>query len=367
MRGASVARPGGRAPQGPDAGGGRLSAGRRLTAGWFEVALGAGALAGAGVGTAAVWLVHAAGGFGVRPLGAQLAPASEVFWHNLPVAAQGLLLLPGADLFGLTGIGAPLFAVIHLAGAALAAAGIALAAWRFRRGDLVSQVLVAAIGVNIALFVVTDRVYAVSSAREIAPVLPFAAALAGRQLAGPLLVAWRARQADPVTRAMRAGPTRVAGRAMTARLAALVLPPALGLAGAGYLAGLGYELTAPASPPQAAGLTSWLERHHLGTGLSGYWEASVVTLTSGGRVAVRPVNVAGGRVVPAHGEVRSDWFDPARSAAHYVVLFPGTPGYPGFTDRRAVRATFGAPAHVYQAGPYTIWYWPSNLLADLHH
>jgi hypothetical protein len=63
--------------------------------------------------------------------------------------------------------------------------------------------------------------------------------------------------------------------------------------------------------------------------------------------------------------VRSDWFDPRRSAAHYVVLFPGIPGYPGFTNRRAVTATFGRPASVYHVGRYTIWYWPGNLLTRL--
>jgi hypothetical protein len=81
--------------------------------------------------------------------------------------------------------------------------------------------------------------------------------------------------------------------------------------------------------------------------------------------AVRPVTVTGGRVVPSAGEVQSAWFDPAHAAAHYVVLFPGIPGYPGFTRRAAVLATFGPPARVYRAGRYTIWYWPANLLGRL--
>ncbi|HEY2285182.1 MAG TPA: hypothetical protein VGH88_05510, partial [Streptosporangiaceae bacterium] len=239
---------------------------------------------------------------------------------------------------------------LHLAGAALIAAGIASAAARLRRLDLVGQLLLAAIVVNVAVFAATNRVYAVSSAREIAPALPFAAALAGRQLAGPLLAPWR-----PGRPRARRGPG-------TLRRALL---PALGLAAAGYLAGLGLELSAPAAPPQAAQLTAWLERHPLGTGLSGYWEASVVTLASGDRVAVRPVTVTAGRVVPNAGEVQAAWFDPARAAAHYVVLFPGVPGYPGFTSRPAVLATFGRPARVYRVGRYTIWYWPGNLLGAL--
>jgi hypothetical protein len=139
---------------------------------------------------------------------------------------------------------------------------------------------------------------------------------------------------------------------------------ALCLVMAGYLAGLARELTAPVAPPQSAPLTAWLESHAVGTGLAGYWEANVVTLTSGGRVAVRPVTIADGRVVPAAAQVRADWFNPARSRADFVVLFSGVSGYPGFTDKRAVLATFGKPGHVYHVGHYTILWWSKNLLAD---
>jgi hypothetical protein len=298
-------------------------------------ALGAGALAAAGLAGVVLRLIHAAGGFTVRPLGFQLAGPGEIFGHNLPVAAQCLLLLTGADVFAADGAGPVALAALHLAGTAAAGAGIAAAARRWRRLGLTDQVLLAAITVNLAAFVLTNRVDGVPSAREIAPVLPLAAALAGRQLAPRLL-----------------------------RLPALILA-GLTLAGAGYLAGLGAELTAPAAAPQAAPLTAWLETHHLGTGLSGYWEASVVTLTSGGRVAVRPVTAGGGRLRANPGEVRSSWFDPGQSAAHYVVFFPGVAGYPGFTDRATARAAFGPPATTYQAGQYTIWYWPANLLAGV--
>jgi hypothetical protein len=93
-------------------------------------------------------------------------------------------------------------------------------------------VLLAAIAVSLAAFLVTERVVDASSAREIAPVLLFAAALA-----------------------------------------------------------------APAAPPPGAALTAWLESHRLpGAGLGGYWQASVVTLTSGGTVAIRPIADDGGGI-----------------------------------------------------------------------
>jgi hypothetical protein len=82
---------------------------------------------------------------------------------------------------------------------------------------------------------------------------------------------------------------------------------------------------------------------------------------------VRPVTVDGHHVAADATEVKHEWFDPARSTADFVVLFPGSPGYPGFTDRRAVLATFGKPARTYHVGAYTILWWNRNLLADLGH
>ena len=268
----------------------------------------------------------------------QLAPVGEII-KNLPGIGQGLLLLTGADFIGLpAGTTTTLFVMLHVVGTALAACGIAVAACRFFKDDRVSQVLLAAIVVNVAVFAVSAHVAGLPSAREIAPVLPFAAALAGRELARLL--------------------TSVA-------FARRVVLPVLGVVLAGYLAGLGLEVSKPSVPPQASQLTSWLERHHLGTGLSGYWEANVVTLTSGGRASVHLVETAGGKVIQRGSEVNAAWYDPARSSANFVVLFPGIDGFPGFTSRKEVLATFGKPARTYHVGRYTILYWHKNLLTDL--
>jgi hypothetical protein len=312
-----------------------------------ELALGGGAVAATGLALAVRAGLRALGGYAVSPLGTQLAPLGQIVRHNLPIAARCLLLLPGADIAGLAPGAAAFFVAVHLAGVALAGAGIVLALpGRARRGpagggDLISELLLAGIAVNLLAFVVSTHVYAVSSAREIAPVLPLAAALAGRQLA---------------RRLTGPGRPRVPGR---------IAWPVLSLVLAGYLAGLGLELTAPAAPPQQARLTAWLEAHRLGSGLSGYWEASIVTLTSADRVAVRPLDVSAGRVVAARSEVRASWYEPGRSTADFVVLFPGIAGYPGFTGRAAVVATFGPPARTYHVGPYTILAWHRNLLTRL--
>jgi hypothetical protein len=40
-------------------------------------------------------------------------------------------------------------------------------------------------------------------------------------------------------------------------------------------------------------------------------------------------------------------------------------GYPGFTQERAVLATFGQPARTYHVGSYTVLVWDKNLLSEL--
>ena len=113
-------------------------------------------------------------------------------------------------------------------------------------------------------------------------------------------------------------------------------------------------------------LTSWLAARHLHTGLSGYWESNVVTLTSGDRVQIRTRgNASGGRLVPSTFEAKAQWYDPDRNTANFVVLFPGVAGYPGFTQEQAALATFGKPARTYHVGSYTVLVWNTNLLREL--
>jgi hypothetical protein len=108
-----------------------------------------------------------------------------------------------------------------------------------------------------------------------------------------------------------------------------------------------------------------LEARHLHTGLSGYWEANVVTLTSGDRVQIRQVKPQDGRLIASAYEAKASWYDPHRATANFVVLFPGAGRYPGFTQERAVLATFGKPARTYHVGAYTVLVWNRNLLAEL--
>jgi hypothetical protein len=110
--------------------------------------------------------------------------------------------------------------MLHVVGVFLAAWGTGLAAWRFLRDrDLVPQLLVVGVAIKVAVYVLSTKTNVVTQTREIAPVLPFAAALAGRrELAVP--VANQARTRAAAARCPHAGhPPPAAGAVTATRLA----------------------------------------------------------------------------------------------------------------------------------------------------
>jgi hypothetical protein len=310
-----------------------------LASQWYDMALGAAALLAAATGVLALRVIHAQGGFYMPAPSAQFAHGGTALVHNLVITAQGLLLLGGADFLGLRLTASTVFTMLHVVGVSLAVWGTWLAARRFLRDrDLVAQLLVTGVVINLAVYVLSTKAGVVTQTREIVAVLPFSAALAGRLLAGRLL----------------------AGRLKAAKLMPLLLVVLLG-----YLVGLSGEISQPPMAAQNQQLTSWLMARHLHTGLSGYWESNVVTLTSGDQVQIRQVALSGGRLIPSTFESKTQWYDPKRNSANFVVLFPGVAGYPGFTPEQAVLATFGKPARTYHVGSYTVLVWDRNLLSDL--
>jgi hypothetical protein len=241
------------------------------------------------------------------------------------------------------------FAVLHLAGAALAAWAVCLAALRFFRArELLVPALAVAVVVNLAAFVLTAQTLAAT--REIAAVLPLGAVLAGRLLAGRLLAG----------RLPAPRPAVGTGKALPVPLRAV-----LAVAAAGYLAALGYGAAQPAVPAMNEPLATWLAGHGYTRGVAGYWQAGSTTLDAGARVSLSSVGQGrGGRVVPGHWETSTLLYDPSRQYADFVVVKDsGT--YSTRWLRAAAERTFGAPQHTYAVGPYTIMTWPGNLLAQL--
>jgi hypothetical protein len=287
---------------------------------------------------AATALIRAHGGWQVNGLRTALAGAGQLA-GNTRLAGEGLLELFGADVFGATtGLGTAL-AAIHLFGLALAVAGVLAAARRLLRcSALIESVLITGIAVDLAAYLAGVQAVNILSTREIAPVLPFAAVLAGRCLAVPC-------------------PARLFW---------------LGAVLALYAAGLGCAAAQPSAAPQYADLAAWLRAHHLTAGLSGYHQANIVTLEAGGAVTLRPVIPdASGRLAASTWNASDAWYDPAAYTATFLVLTDrgfADQGFAssGLTTARAI-ATFGPPAHTYRYKEYAIlvWHCGTNLLADL--
>ena len=308
----------------------------RRGAGWRgagpELGLVAAAAAALGAAQLISHLLAAAGGFFVWPVGNQLATAGEL-GGNLALTARGVLLLFGANFLGGSLSYAAALAGLHLAGIGLVGWALASTLRRFFGAGLAEQLLAAATLLSLASYLLGTTAVDLHSTREFVAVLPLGAALAGRVLA--------------------------------ARLSAAGLAPALAVLATGYLLSLGTVVTRPAVPAQATQLASWLSAQHLTYGLGGYWQASVVTLETGGRVSIRPVVAAGTGLARDDWEVQPGWYDPARHQADFIVLSGTWPGKtaPGWMGN--VRAAFGQPARISYVGPYTVLIYNKNLLAGL--
>ena len=299
----------------------------------YDLALAAAGLIALIVAQVAVAVIIAHGGYAKAPLSTAVVSATQMpgqVWTGV----ESVLLLFGADPFGLPLSATLLLALLHLA-------GVGLAAWAMVRGtrrfladqDLVNQLLVTGIAIVLTAFLFGWRLRGTFSAHEISVVLPMAAVLAGRVLARPL----------------------VCSRAL----------PALVLVLAGYGVGLGHDATLPPVAAQNASLASWLTAHHLRDGLAPYWQADSLALDSGGSRTLTTVIASGKVLVPYRWEVESAWYDPSRQYANFVVTVrtPRAQSWPA-TPAEA-EASFGAPERTYRYRNYVIQVWPENLLTLL--
>jgi hypothetical protein len=311
--------------------------GERAIENWYELSLILAALAAAELSARLLTLIHDVGGFLVWPVTATLAISQEMPRH-FAYTAHGLLILFGADFFGRkVGFGAFLL-MLHVVGLVLAGWAVCAALRRFGRdNDLVDQLLVTGVLVGLLAYLLGQRVSDIMSTREFAEVLPFSAVLAGRLLAPAVM---RAR-----------------------------LVPALAAVLAGYLVSLGQAAATPSVPPMSQQLATWLSGHGLRYGLASYWQASVVSLTTGEHVMVVPVSPAtrtpGSLVRRDKWESKEAWYEPRLHDANFVVQMITPGSLPAFLPTASLDATFGPPARTYRLGPYRILVWNKNLLDQL--
>ena len=308
----------------------------RLADNWYELALAGGAIVSAGAASLALKVIHALGGFAVRPPSVVFAHVAHVP-ANVWVTAQSVAVLFGADFSGRQTSVQIGIAAVHLAGVALAAWAAGRALRRFGTQDLVVQVLTVTLIVLLAAYAVRGDPNVTGSTHEIAGVLPIGAVLAGRLLAGTL-----------------------------ARVRLLI--PALALILAGYAGIEVHNIVQPRPPDPNAQVAAWLQAHHLSYGFADYWNANAMTVDSGNQVQVRYVSRIGDTLVQRPWESDSSWYDPARHDATFLVT-PGpasacSPGTPAGWEA-AARATFGPPSGTYRVAGFTILVWPGNLLREL--
>jgi len=304
---------------------------------WYELSLILAGLVAAEASARLLVLIHAVGGFLVWPVTAALAVSAQLPRH-FAYTGHGLLVLFGADFFGMKVGFAAVLLMLHLAGLGLAGWAVCAGVRRFARdNDLVSQLLVVGVLVNLAAYLLGRRVSDINSTREFAAVLPFAAVLAGRLLAPQVI---RAR-----------------------------MVPVLVLVLAGYLVSLGQAAAAPAAPPMNQQLTTWLAAHGLRYGLAPYWQANIVSLTTGEHIMVVPVSTAthtaGSLVRRDEWESDEAWYDPRRHNANFVVQMIKLSRLPAFLPLASLDNTFGPPAHSYTVGPFRVLVWHKNLLTRL--
>ena len=297
---------------------------------WYQLSLGGAALA----SVAVAWLVQAAldaaGAYQLAPLnGLSTLPVTQIP-GVLYADAEAVLLLFGGDFLAqpkglLTGM-----ALVHLAGVSLAGCAVWIGARRWlREPDLVTAALVAAVFINGAAYVVLRSNADAFGANEIAAVLPFSAALAGRLLGTKL--------------------ARPRPRSLTLLVFAC------------YLACLGYAVAQPPVPAADQHLADWLAARHLRSGLAAYWQASGTTLASGGHIQVSPVCATKGRFIAEKWESKASWYDPRLREARFLIL--GEQAACNNATAAQARSAFGPPAGSYQVGPYTVLVWRRNLLS----
>lgn len=314
----------------------RPSAGGRRP-GWYDLGLAVAAAVSVELTSLSERAIKAAGGWTMHSLKVQQSIPVSAWGQQLKITAQNVLILFGADFFNQPTWTRTAIALVHLAGFALALAGLLVGiGCLFRSADRVTQILTAGTLTVLAAGAFRTHMVLLQSSHEIAVVLPFGAVLAGRTV----------------------GPWLASRRLPRIRLA----PVLVALLGC-YLAALGYSVTRPTLPAQNQSLTDFLVAHHLTGGLGTYWTGSNTILSSGGRVVVAPTSHDG--KVPYTWVAKTSWYDPAVVRATFVIAMPGTTGDAYSFPEQGVENTWGKPVQEYRVGKYLVMVYNKNLLSQV--
>ncbi len=285
-------------------------------------------------------MVHLGGFIMVAPLAKVSSPRlwpqhASVTWLDVRILF-GAVTEPATSLGGLRGA----FGWVCLLAAL---AGLGRVAWTWRTASRAEQLLGLAIVLNVGVYLISVMPLPGIS-RELAAVLPCGAILAARGLVAARITGMR--RALPAVAA--------AGLVALLPLAVAAAGPPLG------------ATTGPSTGAATAPLSSWLAAHGLTYGVSGYWDASVVTVQSGNKVQLRAVDLhknvgaPGWKIKIPGWETNALWYDPSRHRATFVVAdlhdrYPAT----------AFQQFFGKPASAYRVAHWIVLVYRENLLEQL--
>ena len=250
--------------------------------------------------------------------------------HNAAIAWHAMRVLFGAEVAsGSANPARDAGYVLGIACLLAVAAGFARVVWTWRTASRAEQLLCAAIVINLAVYVVSTMPIP-SNPYEVVAILPCGAVLAARACVP------------------RRIPDRLRAGLTTGLVAAVALAP-LAIAAA----------RSPATAPTAP-VTAWLKAHGLTYGLAGYWNGSVITLHSGGQVQARAVVIQGSQVIRYDWETDTQWFDPSRHDATFVITDLAGIGLSPWAEHY-----FGKPSQIVRVSHWAILIYPRNLLTQV--
>ena len=147
------------------------------------------------------------------------------------------------------------------------------------------------------------------------------------------------------------------GRLRDDRVVNVVLVASLALTAVGVV-GYAGELTRAPAPQPADALGSFLESHHLTSGVGDYWSSSLVTVVTGGKVAVRPVISNGAsHLVRYNRQSDASWYKDVQFT--FLVFDLGRPW--GNVNARIGADSFGQPSERFNVGSYVVLVWPKGF------
>ncbi|HEX4789359.1 MAG TPA: hypothetical protein VH372_12900 [Actinospica sp.] len=244
-----------------------------------------------------------------------------------------------AALYGLSYNGSLVFAVLGGCSLGAAAAGFVRVLWRWRTASRAELLCVTAILLNLAVYSLSTG-HTPIPAHEIAAVLPLGAVLAARCIS-PAWTWWRS-----------------AARKACVLLAVAALAP--------VIVSAARPAQGPIPTAPAPNLAGWLAAHGLRYGIAGYWDASTITVDSGGAVAVRAVVQAKHGFAMYAWETRRDWYQGRLHDATFAVAYDGPSEFGLINADKLGTANFeaflGKPAEVYRVDGRSVLVYPANLL-----